>query len=89
MQKRRRVEFVNEIINNVTNDPTFIKRIITFDEMWLYDYEVATVQLSSEWPPKNVPKLKKPKSLKAIPAEAYNTCMGSWNMNTCKYSLYW
>ena len=36
-------------IANVTDDPTFIKRIITGDETWVDKYDVETAQQSSEW----------------------------------------
>ena len=44
---------------NAADDPTFIKRIITGDETWVYKYDVKTAQQSSEWRGKNEPKPKK------------------------------
>lgn len=37
------------MLDNVTEDPIFIKRIITDDEQWVYEYEMETVQQYSEW----------------------------------------
>ena len=39
---------------NAADDPTFIERIITGDETWVYEYNVKTVQQSSEWHAKNI-----------------------------------
>lgn len=35
-----------EMLDNVAEDPTYIKRIITNDEKWVYEY-VENVKLSS------------------------------------------
>ena len=56
LSKRRRAEVAKEGLDNIAEDPTFIKRIITGDETWVYEYDVETVQQSSEWRPKNEPK---------------------------------
>ncbi|KAJ8951675.1 hypothetical protein NQ318_012216 [Aromia moschata] len=48
------------MLANVADDPTFIKRMITGDETWVYEYDVETAQQSSEWRAKNEPKPKKP-----------------------------
>ena len=42
LQKERRVEVAKETLANVADDPTFIKRIITGDETWVYEYDVET-----------------------------------------------
>lgn len=41
------------------NDPTFIQRIITGDETWVYEYDVETSQQTSEWRFENEAKPKK------------------------------
>ena len=61
LQKARRVEVAEEMLANVTDHPTFIKRVITGDETWVYEYDVETAQQSSEWRAKNEPKPKKPR----------------------------
>ena len=48
LQKERRVEVAKEILANVSDEPAFIKRIITGDETWIYEYDVETAQQSSE-----------------------------------------
>ena len=42
LQKERRVEVAKEMLANVADDPTFIKRIITGDETCIYEYDVDT-----------------------------------------------
>lgn len=55
--------------DNVAEDPTFIKRINTDDETWVYAYDVETAQQPSEWRFKYEPKRKKKQnSLKALNA---------------------
>ena len=49
LQRECRVKVAKEMLANVSDDPTFIKRIITGDEMWVYEYDVETAQQSSEW----------------------------------------
>ncbi|KAJ8958440.1 hypothetical protein NQ318_002226 [Aromia moschata] len=49
------------MLANIDDDPTFIKRIITGDETWVYEYDVKTAQQSSEWRAKNEQKLKQPR----------------------------
>ena len=49
LQKSRRVEVAREMLVNVVEDPTFIKRIITGAETWVYNYDVESVQQPSEW----------------------------------------
>ena len=41
------------MIDNLAEDPTFIKRIITGDETWVYVYDFKIVQKSIAWRPKN------------------------------------
>ena len=54
-KKERLVEGGKVLLDNVAEDPTFIKRIITGDKTWIYEYDV---ELRS----KNDPKPKKPLS---------------------------
>ena len=43
---------------NVADYRTFIRRIITGDDTWVYEYDVETAQKSSEQRTKNMPKPK-------------------------------
>ena len=48
LQNERRVEVAKEMLANIADDPTLIKRIISGDKMWVYEYDVETAQQSSE-----------------------------------------
>lgn len=61
VQKQRRVEVAAEMISNANSDPTFMKRLITGDETWVYEFDMLTSQQSSEWRAENEPKPKKPR----------------------------
>lgn len=54
------------MLNNVVEDPTFIKCIITGDETQIYELDVETKKHNSL------------NALNAIPAESYNKCMENW-----------
>jgi len=49
MQKRDRVDIAKDMISKVESDPTFIKRIITGDETWIYEYDTQSRHQASEW----------------------------------------
>ena len=49
VQKRRRVKVAKKLFDNIAEEPTFIKRINTDDESWVYEYDFKTVQQYSEW----------------------------------------
>lgn len=61
LQKVHRKEVAEEMLQMVNSDPTIMKRIITGDETWVYEYDMLTSQQSSEWRTKNEPKPKKPR----------------------------
>ena len=56
-------------------DPTSIKRITSNDETLVYEYDVETVQQSSEWRSKNEPKTEKPNWLKALKGITAKACL--------------
>lgn len=57
LQKQYRMDISKEMISNADSDPTFIKRIITGDQTWVYEYDGPTSEQSSE----SEPKPKKPR----------------------------
>ena len=61
LQKEHRKEVSKDMISCANNDPTFMKRIITGDESWVYEYDTLTNQQSSEWRFENEPNPKKPR----------------------------
>lgn len=58
-QMEYRIEVCLELKNRVTNDPNFIKSIITGDETWVYGYDPETKVQSSQWKSANSPRPKK------------------------------
>lgn len=65
LQREHRKMVATEMLANVDSDPNFMKRIITGDETWVYEYDMETAQQSSEWRLKNEPKPKRPRQSKS------------------------
>ena len=61
MQKRDRVDVAKDMLSKVDSDPSFIKRIITGDETWIYGYDAHSRHQASEWRSPNEPRPKKPR----------------------------
>jgi len=61
VQKDHRMKVAADMISRASTDQTFMKRIITGDETWVYEYDMQTSQQSSEWRFENEPKPKKPR----------------------------
>uniref|UniRef100_A0A0K8WBT5 Mos1 transposase HTH domain-containing protein n=1 Tax=Bactrocera latifrons TaxID=174628 RepID=A0A0K8WBT5_BACLA len=61
LQKRRRIEIAKEMLDNLAEDPKFIKRIITGDAAWVCEYDVDAAEKSCEKSINNEPKPKKPR----------------------------
>ena len=49
------------MLSKVDSDPSFIKRIITSDETWIYEYDTHSRHEASEWRSPNEPRPKKPR----------------------------
>ena len=58
-QKEHRVAVANDLIQTATNEPGFLKKVITRDESWVYGYELETKAQSSQWKSPGPPCLKK------------------------------
>ena len=61
IQKRDRVDVAKDMLSRVDSDPLFIKRIITGDETWIYEYDTYSRNQASEWRSPNEPRPKKPR----------------------------
>ena len=61
MQKRDRVDVAKDMLSKLDSDPSFIKRIITGDETWIYEYDTHFRHQASEWCSPNEPRPKKPR----------------------------
>ena len=55
MQKRDRVDVTKDMLSKVDSDPSFIKRIITGDKAWIYEYDTHSRHQASEWRSPNEP----------------------------------
>ena len=64
-QKQRRVEVCQELQETSNSDPTFISRIITGDESWVYGYDPETKQQSSQWKSPQSPRPKKARQVRS------------------------
>lgn len=60
-QKKYREQVAADMLDRANLDPTFLEKIITGDETWVYEYDTLTNQQSSEWRPIGAPKPKKPR----------------------------
>ena len=58
-QKALRVTVCQELFEQAGNDETFIQRIITGDESWVYGYDIETKVQSSQWVGCGSPRPKK------------------------------
>ena len=61
LQKLNRVKVAEDMLERVNSDPIFIKRIITSDETWVYEFDMQTNQQASKWRLPTEPKPKKPR----------------------------
>ncbi|CAK9799943.1 Mariner Mos1 transposase [Anthophora quadrimaculata] len=61
LQKEHRKAVAEDMISRASSDFTFMKRIITGDETWVYEYDMQTSQQSSEYRLENEPNPKKPR----------------------------
>ncbi|XP_044753368.1 protein GVQW3-like isoform X1 [Coccinella septempunctata] len=60
LQKEHRKQVSEDMVSRAASDPNFMKRIITGDETWVYEYDTLTAQQSTEWRLPNEPNPKKP-----------------------------
>ena len=59
LQKLNRVKVAEDMLERVNSDPTFIKRIVSSDEAWVYEFYMQTSQQASKW---RLPTEPKPKN---------------------------
>ena len=58
-QKEHHVAPANDLIQTATNEPDFLKKVITGDESWVCGYDPETKAQSSQWKSSGSPRLKK------------------------------
>ena len=58
-QKEYHAAAANDLIQTATNEPGFLKKVVTRDEWWVYVYDPETKAQSSQWKLPGPPNLKK------------------------------
>jgi len=58
-QKEHHVAICQELRHRAVDDPSFISRVITGDETWVYEYDPEAKQQSSQWKSPGSPRPKK------------------------------
>jgi len=58
-QKQQRVNVCTELRQLALDDETFLFRVITVDESWIYGYDPETKRQSSQWKISTSPRPKK------------------------------
>jgi hypothetical protein len=64
-QKQQRVNVCEELRQIAFDNSTFLSRVITDDESWIYSYDPETKQLSSQRKNPNSPRSKKVRQVKS------------------------
>lgn len=59
VQKDHRNKVVDDMISRDSTGPTFKKRIVTGNKIWVYEYDLQTSQQFSKWHFENGLKFKK------------------------------
>ena len=58
-QRYIRIQVCSELQETVWDDPSFLSRVITGDELWFFGYNPETKQQSSQWKTPTSPRTKK------------------------------
>jgi hypothetical protein len=62
LQRLNRMRIAEDMLGRVNLDSTFMNRIVTGDETWVYEFSMLTSQQASQWRfPTTEPKPKKPR----------------------------
>ena len=64
-RKQRRMHFEQEMLSTSNDDPGLLKKVITSDEPWMYDYDIETNAQSSQWKLPDEPRPKKARQLQS------------------------
>jgi len=64
-QMHQRVSVCTELRQLATDDETFLSRVITADESWVYGYKPETKRQSSQWKSPTSPRPKKARQMKS------------------------
>jgi len=64
-QKERRVQVCRDILEQLETEPNLLIRVVTGDELWIFEYDPLTIRQSLEWKSALSPRPKKVKMLKS------------------------
>lgn len=64
-QKEIRKNLSTDALNQIENDPDFLKRVITCDESWFFTYDPETKRQSMHWKSPKSPRMKKARMSKS------------------------
>ncbi|VVC37893.1 Hypothetical protein CINCED_3A021399 [Cinara cedri] len=62
-QKFLRQQVCSDFLEKLKEDPGLMKNIITWDETWIFQYDVETKRQSMHWKTPESPKIKKSKDV--------------------------
>jgi len=65
-QKERRVAVCQELRQRALDDPSFMSRVITGNESWVYGYDPETKQQFSQWKSPGSPRPKKARQIRSM-----------------------
>jgi hypothetical protein len=65
-QKEHHVAICQELRQRAVDDPSFMLRVITGDESWVYGYDLKTKQQSSQWKSPESPRTKKARQSRSV-----------------------
>jgi len=65
-QKEHHVAICQELCQHALDDPSFMSRVITGDESWVYGYDLETKQQSSQWKSPGSPRPKKTRQSRSM-----------------------
>lgn len=64
-QKEFRLDVAQDMLECVSDDPDFLKTVITGDETWVYGYDPETKAQSSQWMSSTSPRPKKARQVRS------------------------
>jgi hypothetical protein len=64
-QKQQHVNVCEELHQIASDNATFLSRVITGDDSWIYGYDPETNQQSSQWKSQNSQRPKKARQMKS------------------------
>ena len=64
-QKMQRMQVCHDILKNFDSNPDFLKKVITGDETWIFEYDPETKRQSLHWKNPQSPRITKARQSKS------------------------